>query len=79
MENAVNHVKTQSNSGAPIECPPVGCGFFIVCWLVAAEEVPEEIIWFCMGKMKNEPFQDVPMGVWAYRPASADLLELGNG
>lgn len=77
MENAVNQGMIRGNGNTPIECP-VGCGFFIVCWLVAAEEVPEEIIWFCMGNMKNVPFQDVPMGAWAYRPASANSLELGN-
>ncbi|GAB4470147.1 MAG: hypothetical protein Kow0088_02700 [Anaerolineales bacterium] len=60
-----------------VECP-AGCRFLIVCWLVSASEVPQEIIWFCLGKVENEPLKDVPIGAWAYRPGDAIELELDN-
>lgn len=77
MEHEIKKEAARGSDVLPIECP-VGCGFFIVCWLVSAEEVCEEVIWFCLGRMKKTPLEDVPIGVWAYRPEMSNEFELGN-
>jgi hypothetical protein len=69
--------KVRVSSVLPIECP-LGCVFVLFCWFASVEEIPEEILWFCLGKGKDDPLKDVPIGVWACRPDMNEELEFGN-
>lgn len=57
-----------------LECP-LGCRFFLFCWLIAAPEIPPDLIWICLGKAKHPPLKDVPIGAWAVRPQLVSELD----
>ncbi len=78
MEQKINQRGLRGRTLLPVECP-VGCGFFILCWLVSAEDIPEEMIWLCLGKSEDDPLDDVPIGAWACRPITENEIQLGNG